>query len=35
VRIEIIEGGGHSPHSESASAEVSSRVASEFLESLR
>jgi pimeloyl-ACP methyl ester carboxylesterase len=31
ARIEIIEGGGHSPHSESASAAESNRVASEFL----
>ena len=35
VRIEIIEGGGHGPHSESASAMESNRVASQFLESLR
>lgn len=35
ARIEIIEGGGHSPHSESASATESNRVASEFLESIR
>ncbi len=34
ARIEIIEGGGHSPHSESASAAESNRVASEFLASL-
>ena len=34
ARIEIIEGGGHSPHSESASAAVCNRAASEFLESL-
>lgn len=31
ARIEIIEGGGHSPHSESAAAAESNRVASEFL----
>jgi pimeloyl-ACP methyl ester carboxylesterase len=35
ARIENIEGGGHSPHSESASAKVCNRIASEFLESLR
>ncbi len=34
ARIEIIEGGGHSPHSESASAPESNRVASEFLASI-
>ena len=34
ARIEIIEGGGHSPHSESASAAESSRIAREFLESI-
>ena len=34
ARIEIIEGGGHSPHSESASVAESNRVASEFLSSL-
>lgn len=34
ARIEIIEGGGHSPHSESASAAESNRVANEFLDSL-
>lgn len=34
ARIEIIEGGGHSPHSESASSKESNRVASEFLEIL-
>lgn len=34
ARIEIIEGGGHSPHSESASAAESIRIASEFLESI-
>lgn len=32
--IETIEGGGHAPHSESASAAVCNRVASEFLESI-
>jgi len=31
ARIEIIGGGGHSPHSESASAEESNRLASAFL----
>jgi pimeloyl-ACP methyl ester carboxylesterase len=35
ARIEIIEDGGHSPHSESASAAESNRVASEFLASIR
>ncbi|HSE36421.1 MAG TPA: alpha/beta hydrolase [Blastocatellia bacterium] len=35
ARIEIIEGGGHSPHSESASASKSNQVASEFLEAIR
>jgi len=35
ARIEIIEGGGHSPHSESASATEINRVVSEFLESIR
>jgi pimeloyl-ACP methyl ester carboxylesterase len=34
ARIEIIEGGGHSPHSESGSAAESNRVASEFLDSI-
>ncbi len=34
TRIEIIEGGGHSPHSESGSAAESNRVASEFLDSI-
>ena len=34
ARIEIIEGGGHSPHSESASAAESNRIANEFLVSL-
>lgn len=34
ARIEIIEGGGHSPHSESVSAPESNRVASEFLASI-
>jgi len=34
ARIEIIEGGGHSPHSESASSAASNRIASEFLASL-
>lgn len=34
MRIEIIEGGGHSPHSESASAEQCNRVASDFLASI-
>ena len=35
AKIEIIEGGGHSPHSESPSAMESDLVASQFLESLR
>lgn len=35
ARIEIIEGGGHSPHSESASASKSNRVAGEFLDAIR
>jgi pimeloyl-ACP methyl ester carboxylesterase len=35
ARIEIIEGGGHSPHSESASAMECNRVAGEFLASIR
>jgi pimeloyl-ACP methyl ester carboxylesterase len=35
ARIEIIEGGGHSPHSESASAAECNRRAIEFLESIR
>ena len=34
ARIEIIDGGGHSPHSESASATECNRVAGEFLASL-
>jgi pimeloyl-ACP methyl ester carboxylesterase len=34
ARIEVIEGGGHSPHSESASAAESNRVANEFLVSI-
>lgn len=34
AKIAIIEGGGHSPHSESASAAESNRVASEFLASI-
>ncbi|MEK6284223.1 MAG: alpha/beta hydrolase [Acidobacteriota bacterium] len=34
ARMEIIEGGGHSPHSESASAAESNRVATEFLASI-
>ena len=34
ARIEIIEGGAHSPHSESASAAECNRVAGEFLASL-
>jgi len=34
ARIEIIESGGHSPHSESASASRSNRAAREFLESI-
>ena len=34
ARIEIIEGGGHSPHSESASAAECNRVAGVFLESI-
>lgn len=34
ARIEIIEGGGHSPHSESASAAESNRIAAEFLVSV-
>jgi pimeloyl-ACP methyl ester carboxylesterase len=33
--IRIIEGGGHSPHSESGSAQESNRLANEFLDSLR
>jgi pimeloyl-ACP methyl ester carboxylesterase len=32
AQIEIIEGGGHSPHSESASASECNRIASSFLE---
>jgi pimeloyl-ACP methyl ester carboxylesterase len=35
ARIEIIKGGGHSPHSESAAVAESNRVASEFLDSIR
>jgi pimeloyl-ACP methyl ester carboxylesterase len=35
ARIELIEGGGHSPHSESASADECNRRVSEFFESLR
>jgi pimeloyl-ACP methyl ester carboxylesterase len=35
ARIEFIEGGGHSPHSESASAADCNRVVAEFLESIR
>ena len=35
ARIEIIEGGGHSPHSESASAAECNRIVTEFLESIR
>ena len=35
ARIEIIEGGGHSPHSESASSAETNRIASEFLEQMR
>lgn len=34
ARIEIVEGGGHSPHSESASAAECSRIAGEFLASI-
>lgn len=34
ARIEILEGGGHSPHSESASAAECNRVAGEFLASI-
>jgi pimeloyl-ACP methyl ester carboxylesterase len=34
ARVEVIEGGGHSPHSESASAAECNRVASEFLVSI-
>jgi pimeloyl-ACP methyl ester carboxylesterase len=34
ARIEIIEGGGHSPHSESVSAAESNRIAREFLAAL-
>ncbi len=34
ARIGIIEGGGHSPHSESASAGECNRIALEFLESI-
>jgi pimeloyl-ACP methyl ester carboxylesterase len=34
ARIEMIEGGGHSPHSESASAGECSRIANDFLESI-
>lgn len=34
ARIEIIEGGGHSPHSESAAAAECNRVAGEFLASI-
>jgi len=35
ARMEIIEGGGHSPHSESAAVAESNRVASEFFDSIR
>jgi pimeloyl-ACP methyl ester carboxylesterase len=35
ARIEIIEGGGHSPHSESMAFGECNRIAREFLESLR
>lgn len=35
ARIEIIEGGGHSPHSESAAAAECNRIARDFLESTR
>ncbi|MEK6320511.1 MAG: alpha/beta hydrolase [Acidobacteriota bacterium] len=35
ARVEIIEGGGHSPHSESASAAECNRMVSEFLASVR
>lgn len=35
ARIELIEGGGHSPHSESASAAECNRIASEFLDLIR
>ena len=34
ARIEFIEGGGHSPHSESASAGECNRIVTEFLESI-
>jgi pimeloyl-ACP methyl ester carboxylesterase len=34
ARMGIIEGGGHSPHSESAAADESNRLAGEFLDSL-
>lgn len=34
ARFEIIEGSGHSPHSESAAAERSNRVAADFLASI-
>jgi pimeloyl-ACP methyl ester carboxylesterase len=34
ARIEIVEGGGHSPHSESAAAAECNRIAIDFLESL-
>jgi pimeloyl-ACP methyl ester carboxylesterase len=34
ARIHIVEGGGHSPHSESASAAECSRIASQFLRSI-
>ena len=34
ARVEIIEGGGHSPHSESASAAECNRIAREFLASV-
>ena len=35
ARIEVIEGGAHSPHSESASATDCNRIAGEFLKSIR
>ena len=34
ARIEIIEGGAHSPHSESAASDECNRIAREFLEQL-
>jgi pimeloyl-ACP methyl ester carboxylesterase len=35
AQIQIIEGGGHSPHSESAAAEATNRIADEFFRSIR